>query len=319
MPLNHLLLEHFLAAYETRSLGKAAALLGLSQPALSKSIRKLESDLDLPLFERTTSGIAPTPYADTLARRGQAIRADIRSSIAELQKLKQGEAGEVRIGIAPALGPHFMPQVVAHTLARYPSLTIAVIEGLYDSLAQGVVRGDLDFALTNLPAGGLGLGLEWQELLRDRFVVCCGAAHPLARKRGVQANDLLSYPWITPPREGMVWQRLVDLFAVARSPAPRPAIETNSAALIKALLSDGRFLTFVPRQLMLADVLRSEVVEIAAAAITLDRVVAVVTRTGRVHPMAATLALDSCRAVAGMSVEPPLKAALKLSRATHIK
>lgn len=301
--MNHVLLDHFLAAYEARSLGKAAALLGLSQPALSKSIRKLEAELDLPLFERSTSGIAPTAYAETLARRGQAIRADIRNSIAELQKLKQGELGSVRIGIAPALAPHFMPQVVAHTTAGHPSLTIAVLEGLYDTLAQGVIHGELDFALTNLPAGGAGPGLEWQELLRDRFVVCCGAQHPLARKRNVQAADLLSYRWITPPREGMIWQRLVDLFAAAKAAPPRAAIETNSAALIKSLLCEGDFLTFVPRQLMLADLLRGDAVEVAAAGMTLERSIAIVSRTGREHPIAAKLALEACQAVASQGTQ----------------
>jgi DNA-binding transcriptional LysR family regulator len=296
--MNHTLLEHFLAAYEARSFGKAAALMGLSQPALSKSIRKLEEELDLPLFERSPSGIAPTTYADTLARRGQAIRADIRNSIAELQKLKQGELGAVRIGIAPALGPHFMPQVVAHTTGRHPSLTIAVLEGLYDTLAPGVIHGELDFALTNLPAGGVGPDLEWQELLSDHFVVCCGAQHPLARKRNVRVRDLLSYSWITPPREGMVWQRLVDLFAAAKAAPPRAAIETNSAALIKSLLCQRDFLTFVPHQLMLAELLRGEVVEVAAGGMTLERAIAIVSRKGREHPMAANLALEACRSVA---------------------
>lgn len=295
--MNHLLLDHFLAAYEAGSLGKAAAVLGLSQPALSKSIRKLEADLGLPLFERTTSGVVPTLYAQTLARRGAAIRADIRSSIAELHKLRSGEVGEVRIGVAPALAPHFVPRVVALTSERHPSLTLTVHEGLYESLAHGVTRGELDFALTNLPFDGLTQGLQAETLLRDRFVVCCGATHPLAAQATVRPRDLLAFPWVTPPRDGLVWQRLVDLFTAARVKPPRAAIETNSAALIKALLADGRFVTFVPRQLVLADQIKGDVVELAAPGLVLERAIAVVSRPGHAQPMAAQLALAACHEV----------------------
>lgn len=296
--MNNLLLDHFLAAYEAPSLGRAAALLGLSQPALSKSIRKLEAELGVPLFERSTSGIVPTHYAQTLARRAKAIRADIRSSIAELQKLKSGEVGEVRMGTAPALSPHFLPRVVDLTIASHPSLGFAIYEGLYDSLAQRVLAGELDFALTTLPFGGIGAGLYADELFRDRFVVCCGATHALAGKKNLQAADLLAFPWITPPREGMVWQRLVDLFTAANAKPPHPTIETDSAALIKSLLAEGRFLTFVPRQLVLADQLRGDVVEVAASGMMLERSIAIVSREGREHPTAAKLALQACREVA---------------------
>jgi DNA-binding transcriptional LysR family regulator len=302
--VNHQLLEHFLHAYEHRSLGRAAAVLGLSQPALSKSIRKLEAQLDVTLFERTTSGIVPTLFADTLARRGRAIRADIRNSVAELQMLRRGEVGEVRMGTAPALAPHFLPKVVAHVAAQQPSITFAIHENLYETLAQEVAGGVLDFALTTLPFSGSSHELQAEALFQDRFVVCCGASHPLAKKRGVQPAELLAWPWITPPRDGLVWQRLVDLFAAQRSDPPRAALETNSAALIKSLLAEGRFLTFVPRQLVVADLLRGEIVELPAAGIVLERSIAILSRPGREYPVAAQLALAACRSVARELAQP---------------
>lgn len=177
--MNSWTLEHFLAAYELHSLGRAADRLGLTQPALSKSIRKLESELGVPLFERSTTGVVPTLFGETLARRGQAIRADIQSTVVELHKLRQGEVGEVRMGVAPALSPHFLPRVLMWLQERYPSLDMVIHEGLYDSLAQEVSRGELDFALTNLPSDAPTFGLQMREVFRDRFVVCCGSSNPL--------------------------------------------------------------------------------------------------------------------------------------------
>ena len=299
MSMNLGLLKHFLQAYETRSLGKAAARLGISQPALSKSIRKLEAELDVPLFNRTTKGITPTSYADTLARRGQAIESDVRASIAELQKLKAGEVGEARIGIAPALAPHFMPEVLARLALTHPSINITVTEALiYEGVAQSVVRGELDFALTNLPLRGVSPDLAWRELFKDHFVVCCAKAHPLARKRKVEPAELLKYPWITPARDGPPWQRLADLFVAARCAPPHAVVETNSATVIMSLLQRGPFLTFVPRQLMQPDARRADVVEAALEGMTLERAIVVLHRKGHTPPMAAQLVLDACEAVA---------------------
>ncbi len=296
--MNRPLLEHFLAAYEAGSLGKAALHLGLTQPALSKSIRKLEQQLDLQLFHRSPKGIVPTPYADALARRGQAIRADIDNSITELRRLQRGEVGQARIGIAPALAPDFMPEVVARTARHHPSIDITVIEGLYEGIWLGVVRGELDFGLTNLPPRGLDPDLIWRDLLRDRFVICCGYAHPLAPCSPIDTVGLLDFPWITPAREGVPWQRLTDLFAAAGYRPPRATLETNSASMIKALLLKGPFLAFVPRQLIRPELARGEVVELPVPGMTMERSITVVSRQRRVPPVAAQLVLDTCELVA---------------------
>lgn len=295
--MNHLLLDHFLAAYEARSMGKAAGFLGLTQPALSKSIRKLESELAVLLFERSTSGILPTPYADALARRGQAIRADLLSVVDELQKMRQGEVGEVKMGVAPALSPHFVPRVLALAQQRHPSLKVMVHEGLYGDLARRVSLGELDFALSNPPFDGSAGGLLIEELFRDRFTVCCSIRHSLAHQKKLRPADLLNWPWVTPGREALMWQHLVDLFAIARCAPPLVTLETNSATLIKALLSDGKSLTFVPRQYVIADLLRGELVELAVPGITLERSIAIMSRPGREHPMAAKLMVAACQTV----------------------
>lgn len=305
MAMNLGLLEHFLAAYETKSIGKAAVQLGLSQPALSKSIRKLETELDVPLFHRTTKGITPTPYADTLARRGQAIQADVHNSIVELQKLKRGEVGEARIGIAPALAPHFMPDVVARIAASHPSINLTIIEALYEGVSQAVVRGDLDFALTNLPPRGVDPDLTWRALFQDCFVVCCAKTHPLARKRKVQPAELLKYPWVTPAREGLPWQRLADSFLAARCAPPRAMVETNSASVIMSLLQRGPFLTFVPRQIIRSDRRQAEAVEVDLDGMSMERAIVVLHRKGHSPSKAAQIVLDACAAAALESGQHP--------------
>jgi len=294
----HLYLEHFLTAYELRSFGKAAYQLGISQPALSKSIKKLEAELGVELFERHPGGVQPTAYGDCLARRGFAIRADTASAVEEIQQLREGDGGEVRLGAAPALSPHFLPRLIAAAQALQPRLRFVVREGLYETLAHEVAQGRLDFALTNLPAGGIAEALMATKLFRDRFVVCASAAHPLTQMRSVRAKDLVAYPWITPPREGPVWRRLTEMCVSAGIAPPRPVLETDAASLIKSMLSKGNYLSCVPRQFLLAELKSGDVVEIKVPDMRLDRTVAVVSRKGRVHPASTNLALQACWTVA---------------------
>ena len=290
-------LEHFLTAYELRSFGKAAYQLGISQPALSKSIKKLEAELGVDLFERHPGGVQPTAYGECLARRGYAIRADTDNAVEEIHQLREGDGGEVRLGAAPALSPHFLPRLIAAAQALQPRLRFVVREGLYEMLAHEVAQGRLDFALTNLPVSGIAEALQSEELFRDRFVVCCSASHPLVQARIVRAKDLVAYPWITPPREGPVWRRLTELCVGAGIAPPRPVLETDAASLIKSMLGEGNYLSCVPRQFLLAELHRGELVEIKVQDMRLERTLAVVSRKGRVHPASANLALRACRTV----------------------
>lgn len=292
-------LEHFLAAYEARSLGKAASLLGISQPAMSKSIKKLEAGIGVELFERHPGGLHPSTYGECLARRAFAIRADTRSALQEIAQLRKGEGGEVRVGAAPALLSHFMPQMIAAARLLQPGLRFVVHEGLYEALAAEVAQGRLDFALTNLPAAGIAEALQAEELFRDRFVVCSSATHPLALAAGkVRARDLVAYPWITPPREGPVWRWLMEMCVGAGITPPRPVLETDSASLIKSLLGEGNYLSCVPRQFLLAELSRRDLVEIVVPGMHLERTVVLLSRKGRVHPASTDVALQACRSLA---------------------
>ena len=243
-------------------------------------------------------------YGECLAQRGFAIRADTDNAIEEIQCLREGEGegdgGEVRLSAAPALAPHFLPRMVAEAQALQPRLRFVVREGLYELLAHEVSQGRLDVALGNLPAAGLADALQAEELFRDRFVVCGSAQHPLARTRSHNANtrDLIAYPWITPPREGPVWQRLMDICLGASIVPPKPVMETGSAALTKSMLGEGNYPSCVPRQFLSAELERGEPVEINVPAMRMERIVAVISRKGRVQPASATLALRACRVVA---------------------
>jgi DNA-binding transcriptional LysR family regulator len=244
-----ILLEQFLAVHRLRSLGRAAVALGLSQPALSKAMRRLEAELGAVLFERRAAGVVPTAAGDALAARAAVIVAEAQRARLDVEHAQRTGGGILRLGIAPALAPDAMPEAIIRMRARHPDLGFVLREGLYPVLAGEVARGVLDLAVCNRPWEGVAPGLVATTVLQESFVVACRAGHPVLA-RPLEPAALLDYPWALPPREGVLWQRLVDLFLHAGLEPPVPAVETDSVAMLRGLLARDGFLSFLPRRLL---------------------------------------------------------------------
>jgi len=244
-----ILLAQFLAVHRHRSLGRAAAALRLSQPALSKAMRRLEADLGAVLFERRAAGVVPTAAGDALAARAAVIVAEAQRARLDVDHARRTGGGILRLGVAPALAPDAMPEAIIRMRARHPALGFVLREGLYPVLAGEVTRGGLDLAICNRPWEGVAPGLVATAVLQESFVVACRAGHPVLA-RATDAAALLDHPWALPPREGVLWQRLVDLFLHAGLEPPVPAVETDSVAMLRGLLARADFLSFLPRRLL---------------------------------------------------------------------
>ncbi|MBV9004349.1 MAG: ATP-binding cassette domain-containing protein [Solirubrobacterales bacterium] len=106
-------LEHFLAAFRHGSLGRAAAELHISQPGLSKSIRQLERELEVKLFERTPMGLQPTVFGEALATHASSVQSELDSASREIAMLRGAAKGVVRIGVTPSVAASLMPVFAA--------------------------------------------------------------------------------------------------------------------------------------------------------------------------------------------------------------
>jgi DNA-binding transcriptional LysR family regulator len=277
--VNSSALAYFLAAYRHRSIGKACRELGLSQPALSKTIRRLEDELRVPLFQRTPVGIEPTSYGDMLARRAMIVQNEIGRAVSEIETLRSHMGGEARIGVGPALAASLVSQALASFLKARPQMVVHLQEGLYESLSDAVVTGRYDFAVTTRPSAPIAADLTATLLFKDRFVFAAGAQHPLARRKPVKPSDLIAYPWVLPPRGGLLWPRIVDVFERIGLRAPEPQVETNSSGCMIALLRAGAFISLVPAHLVDHDVRRREIVVFAVSKLDFSRDVIVLRRT----------------------------------------
>lgn len=150
--MNTRLFQYFLAVYECRSLGKASQRLGISQPALSKSLRHLEQSLAVPLFTRHTWGVAPTVYAHAFLPYVRAMGVQFAAAREELKALAEAQIGVVRVGSNLGGSASLLPRALLRLFRERPGMQVFVEEGLYHPLVMGVRDGSLDLAVTTRPA-----------------------------------------------------------------------------------------------------------------------------------------------------------------------
>jgi DNA-binding transcriptional LysR family regulator len=190
-------LRHFLAVFELGSIGQASEKLLLTQPALSKSLRQLEDELGVRLFDRTPLGVVPTVFGNALALHAKSIEAQIRTAEAQIASLKGKAKGHVRVGIGPSVARNIMPAVTLSVQALHPDIALSVHEGLVDDLIPKLRLGELDVVVGAWPRVTDAMFTS-EVVLSDRLEVLAGSGHPLAGRR-VELPDLLAHPWALPP------------------------------------------------------------------------------------------------------------------------
>jgi len=240
-------LRHFLAVYDLRSIGQAAEKLFLTQPALSKSLRQLEDDLQVRLFDRTPLGVVPTVYGDALAQHARVIRSEMRHAETAISNLRGAVKGTVTVGVGPSVASALMPLATAALRRTRPGIRLTVIEGMVDTILPALRRGELDLAVGAWPRIA-DSDVSADTLMHDRVAVLAAPRHPLAQKREVELSELLDYPWILPPPTQRWRQILEETFLAKGLTPPVPSITSNSASFIRTVLLDATSLSFLPLQ-----------------------------------------------------------------------
>jgi LysR family transcriptional regulator of gallate degradation len=241
---------HFLAVVESKSVGRAAELLKITQPALSKSIRRLEDTLQVQLFDRGPEGMAPTIYAEALAERARFIAIEMKHAIEEIGALRGAMSGAVSVGSVPSLMGPLLGPVTARLAAKRPELRINVVEGFLDTLLQQLRKGELDLVLGTWTESGVPDEFEGEFLFRDGIVVAARKGHPLLAGGRVSLKMLRRFPWVMALEPDPMRGRMRAIFVRHRMEPPEPRVTTNSASYIKAVLAASDFVSLMPRHLL---------------------------------------------------------------------
>jgi DNA-binding transcriptional LysR family regulator len=280
------------------SYSKAAEAIGISQPALSKSIRSLERALGVQLLERGRFGATPTAFGLALVRHADAIDAELRSAVQEVDALRAARSGQVCIGCGPSEATRLLPIALERVRSRAPGICVTVLYGLNEALMPMVKHGEVDFAVSSIPARSVDTELRQIKLHEDRAAVVVRTGHPLLKKRGpLSAHHLVGHDWILARQHELERRALDDLFLAHGLAPPDVGLETTSAVLMKTAVMQSNFLTFLPRELIYWEERAGLLAALQLAAPSWHRIVGLTLRSRAGISPAAQALIDSLREV----------------------
>ncbi|MGX8009401.1 LysR family transcriptional regulator [Mesorhizobium sp. ORM8.1] len=202
------------AVVQAGGVTEGAAMLGLTQPAVSRTLSMLEKRLGEPLFAKGRRPLQPTPLGRALADHGQAMLVASRKASTLVERFRQGRTGVVRVGGTP----FFMDALISGMIAEFqngsPDVRIDQSYGYLPDLREALNADRIDLAICPIDMLDEGSGMRFQEILPGRNVVACRSTHPLLLKRKLNPAELLDYPWIAPPPGSPL---LADLRSLALS------------------------------------------------------------------------------------------------------
>jgi len=231
-----------LSVVHAGSMHKAAEQLGISQPAVSRSISDLEHTLGVRLLDRSRRGVEPTHYGRAIMKRGAAIFDEIRQSVRDIEFLTDPTAGELRIGSTEgaAAGPGF--SVIDRLASRYPRIVFDVVTAGAMTLYRQLEERDVELVIASI-AGAVSEKFVVERLFDDSLVVTAGLQNRWTTRRSIKLAELLDEPWALPPLDSFGSALITQAFGASGLEPPRRAVITASRNLRDRLVATGRYLS----------------------------------------------------------------------------
>lgn len=234
-------LRYFLRVAERQSFTRAAAELGISQPALSRSIQKLEEELGQPLFERKTRAATLTDAGALLQVRAHEVLFIVENAKAEITD--DGQSGRVRVGSIPTIAPYFLPEILRQFSKEFPKATLLVQENTTDALLKSCTQGEIDLAIVALPVPSRYLEVE--DLFEEELLLVLPCEHPLVKKAKIRLGDVEPYPFVL-LNEAHCLSDNISAFCRQRSFQPVALERTSQLTMVQELVSLSHGVSMIP-------------------------------------------------------------------------
>ncbi len=236
-------LRLFLAVAQSGSILKAANEIGLTQPALSKSIAELERTFGVRLFDRTNRGVTTTPQGEVLLRRATGMFGELRQAVDELGALADASIGELRLGGTPSMCAGMLPLALTTILKERPKFRFHVAELESGKLGSEVLARSLDIGIGREQLGVENNGLTFDRLFDDRLFIVAGALHPLASRRTTTLEEAARQQWVLPVTDGGVTAQLATELRKHGLELPHSVVTSMSMLVRYELIATNGFLT----------------------------------------------------------------------------
>lgn len=293
--IRHLLC--FLEVSRLKSVSRAAQRLAVTQPAVSKSIRELETILGVSLLDRTKQGVFLSPFGEILQKYASSSIRELREGISLIAQARSGEHRTVVVGMLPTAAGPLMPPAVLAFKAEGGRAPIRLVEGTNETFFALLRSGEMDFVVGRLADPRLLTGFAFEPLYSERL---CFVVRPL--HAGLLSEDAaigsLAEGTILLPTPGTIIRREADLFLHGFGIISTPdLLESNSIPFGRSLVLASDTVWLVPFGAVEADLRSGALAELPITR-TLEAPVGLTTSTGSRLPPAAELLIECVRSVA---------------------
>ncbi len=234
-------LRYFLRVAERQNFTRAAEELQISQPALSRSIQRLEEELGQPVLERRTRSVALTDAGLLLQARAQQVLTILEDTKAEITD--DGQSGRVRVGAIPTIAPYFLPEVLQLFAREFPRAMLIVQENTTDNLLKSLTQGEIDLAILALPVPARYLEIE--ELFAEELFLVLPVGHPLVDKDKIRPADVEPYPFVLLDEAHCLSDNIIS-FCRQRSVHPLSMERASQLAMVQELVSLSHGVSMIP-------------------------------------------------------------------------
>lgn len=234
-------LRYFLQVAKHGNFTRAAEELHISQPALSRSVQKLEEELGQPVFERKSRSVCLTDAGALLQARVQQILSIIEDTKAEITD--DGKSGRIRVGAIPTIAPYFLPDVLRSFSTDFPKAALIVQENTTDALLKSCTQGEIDLAILALPVAARYLEVE--ELFEEELHLVLPPEHPLVKKDKIRLSDVEPFPFVLLDEAHCLSDNIVA-FCRQKSFQPVAVERTSQLAMVQELVSLAHGVSMIP-------------------------------------------------------------------------
>jgi DNA-binding transcriptional LysR family regulator len=297
-------MEYFSVVAEHGHVGRAAEALGLSQPALSISLRRLETAMQAKLVTRTPKGINLTAEGSALFSHVRRLRLALDEVAHEVADLSQGRAGNLRVGTGPGFVEHPLLSACSALLKDAPNVTSNITVATADALLHQLRNGELDLIIAGFPPSPHE-DLVQEHLFDDDFVIIASVNHRLAKRKRVIIGDLAHERWALMAPNVPATEELHRIFQANGLPAPRITMMTTSLLLRDHMVASSDLLGFTSRRVLKLAAPRSRLKELRVKEMMWTRRVGVMYRKDAYLSPAAKRFIEILKATAKEIAKQP--------------
>lgn len=287
-------LRHFVTIVDVGSFSGASEVLHITQPALTRSIKNLENQLQTDLLERRTRGVVPTEAGSRLYQQAKTILNEAAKTELDVAAAARGEMGTISVGVGAMFAGGPLAKVLAHLQDASPDIRVHAFEGFFEDLLEDLKSARIDAVLSNFPPGVVEEAIEYEPLIKIRSHFVAAASHPVANKSSLTMADLkdCKMAMVGQPHVSVL---VAELFASEHLVLNTPAVETNSLSLLHALVLNHGYVSLLPDSYLADDETSGRIVRLPVDGTPFERSSGLFTRRGTVQRPALGRFLETAR------------------------